>query len=134
VRRVDENELRAAADAGDADAMVKLADHLNEKHVYDEDTHEEEVQELLERAAELGHREAPYALGVLLRAWGNPEEAEPWLRRAADAGDAEAWAELGHLYDGEDDPEQAVRCYRRAAELGSRQGAENLALLEADAR
>jgi TPR repeat protein len=111
--------------------MVRLADFLAEQHAYD-DVPADEIRELLERAAGLGHSEAAFVLGAFLRAWDEPEEAEPWLRRAADGGHAEAWAELGHLFDSEGDPGEAVRCYRRAAELGSRQGAENLAALEAE--
>jgi TPR repeat protein len=112
--------------------MVELADHLAEAHAYDEDMPVDEIRELLERAAGLGHPEASYALGTYLRAWDEPDEAEPWLRRAADAGHVEAWTELGDLFDGEGDSGEALRCYRRAAELGSQSGAENLAALQAE--
>ncbi|MGF0316754.1 hypothetical protein [Nocardia fluminea] len=52
---------------------------------------------LLRRAAGLGHTDAMFNLGVVLKDQGEPDNAEIWWQRAADLGDADAMNNLGVL-------------------------------------
>ena len=80
----------------------------------------------IKRAAEQGHAEAQYNLGVMYQQGsGVPQnyvEAARWYRRAAEQGDAEAQYNLGSMYfDGLGVPVdgvEAVRWLRMAAEQG----------------
>ncbi|GIG59740.1 hypothetical protein Lfu02_41120 [Longispora fulva] len=121
---MDALELRRAAEAGDLDAMLALADLIGE-----EDPEDPEARDWYERAAASGRPEAMYAYGVVLRCDGDEEEAEPWLRRAAATGHTDAMVEIGHLFDHLDEPDQAREWYQRAADAGNADGAANLAAL-----
>ena len=81
------------------------------------------------KAAEQGHPEAQYNLGVMLGTSGlgrgiekNEKEAAKWYRKAADQGVPDAQYNLGWMYDnGAGVPEndkEAVMLYRKAAEQG----------------
>jgi len=78
------------------------------------------------RAAEAGHADAQFNLGVCyVNGDGvakDAEQAVSWYRRAAEAGHASAQFNLGICYFNGDgvakDAEQAVSWYRRAAEAG----------------
>ncbi len=78
------------------------------------------------QAAEQGHAEAQYRLGVMLRGdlgvARDVEAAAPWLRKAAEQGVARARSLLGHMYQfGQGVPHDdvaAAQWYRLAAESG----------------
>ncbi|WP_412537936.1 hypothetical protein R8Z50_18935 [Longispora sp. K20-0274] len=123
---MDALELRSAAQAGDPDAMLALADLIG-----GEDPEDPEARDWYERAAASGRPEAMYALGVVLRCDGDDEDAEPWLRRAAETGHTDAMVELGHLFDHLDEPDRALEWYGRAADAGNADGAANHAALTA---
>lgn len=86
------------------------------------------------KAAENGHAEAQFNLGVLLREGkGVPKdlgEAAAWFKKAADQGFAGAQYQLGLFYDEGlggilQDDARAAKFYRLAAEQGT-QGAQNI--------
>ncbi|MGY0231037.1 tetratricopeptide repeat protein [Longispora urticae] len=121
---MDALELRKAAEAGDAEAMVALADLIG-----GEDPEDPEALDWYGRAAAAGSIEGMYAFGVVLRCEGDEEQAEPWLRRAAATGHTDAMVEIGHIFDHLDEREQAMEWYQRAADAGNADGASNLAAL-----
>ncbi|MEU7758657.1 MULTISPECIES: tetratricopeptide repeat protein [Micromonospora] len=140
-----ETDLRAAAEAGDAESMVALAKLLaardepsgEELAWWEEAFHQghleavvvqgmllelayrgEEALNLFTSAAERSSAEAAWrAAGVLLRT-GRAREAERWLRQAAYAGNAEAAHNLAVLASLSGDMTTARRCSRKAAEAG----------------
>ena len=77
-------------------------------------------------AAELGHAEAQYNLGVMYATGEgvheDDAEAARWYRRAAEQGNAEAQFHLGEAYLSglgvPKDVDEATRWYRKAAEQG----------------
>jgi serine/threonine protein kinase/TPR repeat protein len=86
------------------------------------------------RAAERGHTDAAYRLGLLLER--TPEwrsAAVRWFRRAAEAGSTQGMNRLGRAYqDGRGVPydrAEALKWHRRAAEAGDVLGMYSLALL-----
>lgn len=93
----------------------------------------------LERAADAGDADAPFALGEILRAGrhGVPRDlprARHWLAVAADQGaSAEASHLLAHLYEtglgGKRDAVLAARYYAQAAEAGRGESAHRLGVL-----
>ncbi|MBB5956309.1 hypothetical protein FHS29_002895 [Saccharothrix tamanrassetensis] len=129
----DRTALRAAAQGGDADAMVELALLLEEDLTGedDEDELQDEVGGWLSRAAATGHVRGIAEFGSFLwHVWKDEDAALPWLRQAADAGQADAMAVLGDVYDFLGDVEQARRWYGQAAERGDEHAADNLAALD----
>ena len=93
------NQLRKAAEAGDAEAQYELGTRLyygNECKV-----NNEEAVKWFRKAAEQGHTKAQYLLGqsfVLgMGCKKNKEEAEKWLRKAAEKGYTKANAYLCYL-------------------------------------
>lgn len=94
----------------------------------DESEQEQEVEDLLRRAAEHGLPRALAELGSFL--WhvrGDDEEAYPWLLRAAEAGEADAMSRLGDIHDFRDEPREAIAWYEKSAALGDTLAAGNLA-------
>ena len=91
----------------------------------------------VKKAAEQGHADAQFTIGVMYaRGEGAPEddvEAERWYRQAAEQGHVDAQYNLGVMYDnGEGVPEddaEAVRWYRQAAEQGHALAQNNLGLM-----
>lgn len=90
------------------------------------------------KAAESGHSEAQYELGILLQEGkGVPQdtgEAAAWFEKAADRGVAWAQYRLGYLcHNGatgvNQDAERAAKFYRLAAEQGVAAAQNNLGLL-----
>ncbi|GAA3612563.1 helix-turn-helix domain-containing protein [Microlunatus ginsengisoli] len=78
-------EYYRRACAGDGDATYKIAKLLDDRPKPDPD----EAAWWYERAAESGHVEAMYSLGILLADRLVPRDLEgatPWLKRAAEAG------------------------------------------------
>ncbi len=83
----------------------------------------------VKKAAEQGHADAQYNLGVMYaNGDGVPEdyaEAVRWFRKAAEQGDALAQARLGVMYaTGEGVPEDVIQAYAWIS-LASAQGVEN---------
>lgn len=64
---------------------------------------EDEAIRLYKQAAEQGHAEAQFQLGIIYKGQGNAHrdtvEAVKWLRMAAEQGHEEAQEELGHSYE-----------------------------------
>jgi TPR repeat protein len=97
-----------------------------EKFYYEAENYEEAVK-WYRKAAEQGHANAQFYLGVLYHTGRgveqNYEEAIKWLRKATAQDFGPAQYLMGHLYrDGngvEKNYEEAVKWYRKAAEQGS---------------
>jgi TPR repeat protein len=77
-------------------------------------------------AAQSGHAEAAYCLGLLSRdsaLAANPAEALKWMRQSAEQGFAPAQEDLGVWYlagpGGAKNPAEAARWFRKAADKGS---------------
>jgi TPR repeat protein len=80
-------------------------------------------------AAEAGHHDAEYNLGVLSHQQGKLEEAGQWYRRAADAGHHVAEYNLGLLLYQQGRLEEAGQWYRRAADAGDHDAEYNVGVL-----
>lgn len=117
-------ELRRAAEGGDSDAQVQLANYIDNGLGMDKDSAQAVVW--YRKAAEQGHRDAQYILGVALRKGEgiekNEQQAVAWYRKAADAGLAcSQYALALALADGtgtDKDEKNAVKWYQRAAKQG----------------
>lgn len=124
-RNLDKAEalLAEAAGAGDAFARVTLAGLVERRKAPGWQARKEE---LLRQAADAGHPEAQYALGVLLyrddqasaeEQAGRNEAVLAWWQGAARQGHGAAQARLAEVYQ-ESDPVQALHWLRRAADNG----------------
>ena len=118
-------ELRLAAEQGDADAQYELGRMYNKGEGVPPDG--QEAVRWLQLAAEQGNANAQNKLGVM---YANGEgvsqdyqEAGRWFRLAAEQGNALAQNNLGRMYNkGEGMPQnygEAARWYRLAAEQGN---------------
>ena len=110
----DIDQLRQAAEQGDAEAQNKLgAMYANGERVPED---AREAVKWFRKAAEQGFASAQYNLGLMYdNGEGVPEddrEAAKWLRKAAEQGDASAQYNLGVMYaNGEGVPEDYVKAY-----------------------
>ena len=135
-----DDDLRAAADAGDRSAALKLGERLR-------DTDRASAESYLQKAADAGDVHAALRLGMLLwerrdldaaeemlrnatndtqgahalgmllwRERGNPEAAVEWLDRAAQADDPAAERDLGILLRENGDIQGAHHWLSRAAD------------------
>jgi len=116
----------------DPEAWLAMALSLEEDLTgyEDESEAEQEIENLLRRAADAGLPKAFGELGSFL--WHvreSDEDAYPWLLRAAESGDAAATNLLGDIHDFRDEPEEAVAWYEKGAALGDEQAAASLAAL-----
>ena len=94
----------------------------------DESDTEQEIENLLRRAADAGLPRAMAELGAFLwHVWGDDDGAHPWLLRAAEHGEAGAMSRLGDIHDFRDETDQAIAWYEKAAALGDQSAAGNLA-------
>ncbi|WP_233608704.1 tetratricopeptide repeat protein [Nocardia stercoris] len=105
---------RRAANAGDADAMYRLA-HLLEMRG---ETAEAEAETWYRRAADTGHPDAMRNLGRLFARRGETDEAAIWFRRAADTGYIPAMITFGYELEKRGETAEAVTWWRRAADTG----------------
>lgn len=111
-----EAELRRAAELGDAEAMVALADLISSGGPSRE---ENEDERWYRSAAEVGHPRALAVITTRLRVRGEDVEAERWLRRAVEAIDVPFFlVELGELLAARGELDEAEYWYRRAADGG----------------
>jgi TonB family protein len=117
-------ETRAAAEAGDGDAQLKLGMMLQQgKGVQRDDV---QALEWLSKAAEAGSAEAQFRIASLFLARESgavtAQQAHAWLLKAAEQGHAMAMMGLAGLYaTGKGtarDPEQAFVWLRKAADAG----------------
>jgi TPR repeat protein len=83
--------LRAAADAGDADAMYRLAKCLEERG------RRSEGGPWLRRAVDAGDADAMFELGLWTSVNRRDEDAERWYQRAFAAGRSDTKTEFGAL-------------------------------------
>ena len=105
-----QQELQAAADAGDAAAAFTLWERLR-------DADPAAAEGWLRTAAELGDVRAAHRLGVLLwRESNDPQAAVQWLDRAAQADDPAAERDLGIVLREHGDLQGAHHWLSRAAE------------------
>ena len=74
-KRSEENRLRKAAEAGDMDAAIDLADMLRDAGDLSG------AERWNRRAAEADNHDGIVGLGLVLSQMGKFEEAEPWLRK-----------------------------------------------------
>lgn len=105
------DELRTAAEAGNSDAALTLADHHAERAEWNE------AEEMYRLAAELGNSAGLDGLGRVLIELDRLNEAEDAFRAALGAGVAEAGLELAivlTMRGGPDDFEEAEALCRRA--------------------
>ncbi|MEV3964430.1 hypothetical protein AB0M34_26680 [Nocardia sp. NPDC050193] len=122
----ERGDLRAAAAAGDPDAMHEFARLLFYWNAIDE------AQNWYRRAAEAGHTIAMFEFGQLLHGIGPSGEALEWFRRAAEAGVVEAMLRAGSEFELRGDLDTAGIWFRRATAAGEDSAAGCLArVLEA---
>jgi TPR repeat protein len=112
------------------EAWLAKALSLEENLTGDEDESdtEQEIENLLRRAADAGLPRAMAELGSFL--WHvreDDDEAHPWLLRAAEHGEAASMSLLGDIHDFRDEADQAIAWYEKAAALGDESAAGNLA-------
>jgi tetratricopeptide (TPR) repeat protein/transcriptional regulator with XRE-family HTH domain len=107
-----ERYLRHGAEAGNGDAMLGLADLL-EQHS------SQEAEDWLRQAIELGVQGAPRRLRGMLTKIGRAQQAQEVLRQAAETGDDEAMEELAIVLEQHGRIEEAEGWLRRAVEIGS---------------
>lgn len=108
----------------------------------DEERNASEALRLFREAAERGHVQAQYNLGVLYATGSEiaPDqfEAVRWYRIAAERGHGDAQNNLGLMYDNgsgvEQDATEAVRWYRASAEQGNANAQSNLGWMYANGR
>ena len=89
------------------------------------------------RAAEQGHAEAQYNLGVMYQngegVQEDKREAVKWYRKSAEQGFANAQYNLGWMYSKgegvEEDKREAVKWYRKSAEQGIAEAQNNLGVM-----
>jgi TPR repeat protein len=119
-------ELKAASNSGDAEAMVIYGMRLLQAK--GEDANVVEGLDWLKKATEAGEAQAWYILGVV---YANQmgvkvdfDKAIDYWRKGAEAGDADCQTSLGMIYQAGDripsgieaDPAEAAKWYRMAAE------------------
>lgn len=135
-------ELRAAAQSGEPQALLDLADEL----AFGESMTDESLAESAtwyRRAAEKGNVDGQHQLALML--WNgegvekNEIEAVQWFRRAAEQGKATSQYWLATAYEFGDggvtaDPAEAAKWYRRAADQGHASSQSNLGQLYAEGR
>ena len=117
--------LRRAAEAGDAEAMLRLGNRYRTGEGVQQDF--TEAVRCYRNAADAGQKDAMLYLGIgYYYGYGvdkDVAEALGWYRKAADAGNANAMVNLGVCYyKGEgvaEDPAEAERWFRKAAEAGN---------------
>eukprot|EP01034_Spumella_vulgaris_P040365 gene40365-49920_t len=117
-------ETRAAAEAGDVEAQLKLGEmYQHGKGVQRDDA---QALEWLTKAAEAGNPEAQFRVAsfFLVREFGpvNAEQAHQWLLKAAEQGHAMAMMGLAAQYmtgkGADKDPKQGFAWLRKAADAG----------------
>jgi len=123
-----EEWLRSAADAGNADAAWCLAIQLEDGP---------ERDRLLQRAGELGNRNAQRDLGALYATgdWSGPKDqalAVHWYQKAAEQGHEDARYNLGFMYILGEGVEANVDAGLRWFKLSAEQGSECAMRLLAD--
>ena len=116
---------RLAADAGDGNAVLWLADLLAGRGDPDG------AAQVLRARAEAGDMRAAYHLAELLAERGEPDEGTQILRGRADAGDRHAARQLALLLELRGDPEEAAQILRTLADDGDEQAAQQLGHLRA---
>jgi biofilm PGA synthesis N-glycosyltransferase PgaC len=132
---VDSHAYLDAAEAGDAEAQVRLG-QLCALTLDPPDL--TQARMWWTRAAEAGHAEAQNNLGILLATELDPPEvaeAGMWWTRAAEAGHVEAQFNLGVLLATELDPPEVAEAgmwWTRAAEAGHVEAQNNLGVLLAE--
>ena len=127
-------DYRRAAEAGDVDAQLKLADIYKSGDGVSQDY--AEAVKWYRLAAEQGDPDAQASLGVAYRDGSGVAqdkiEAVRWFRVAAEAGDGKGMNELGFAYFSGNgvakDIDQALRWFRAAAAAGNTIAAWNLAV------
>ncbi|MBI3900427.1 MAG: protein kinase [Gammaproteobacteria bacterium] len=82
------DRVKAAAEAGDANAQFRLAHMLWDGTAGTRD--ETQARDWMERAAEQGHRDAQFALGSFYERRNDVRTAAGWYQRAAEAGHNDA--------------------------------------------
>jgi TPR repeat protein len=119
-------ELKAASDSGDTEAMVVYSMRLLQGE--GEESNVTEGLDWLHKAADAGDTQAWYALGVAyLNGIGveiDYSQAIGYLRKGAEAGDADCQTSMGMIFQAGDriptgieaDPAEAAKWYRMAAE------------------
>jgi len=117
--------LRRAAEAGDAEKMLRLGNRYRTGGGVQKDF--TEAMRWYRKAADAGQKDALLYLGIgYYNGYGvdkDVAEALRWYRKADDAGNANAMGSLGYAYfKGEgvaQDPAEAERWYRKAADAGN---------------
>ncbi len=133
--------LLARASQGDVQAMTELGLALAEGRGVQADA--AQAADWMRKAAEAGHPEAQYRLGLMYEnglgvAQGEPWEMLRWLNEAASKGHAGAQTALGRLYLSggavEPDDAEAARWFERAAMTGSAEAQRMLGELYLEGR
>src|SRR5690349_13967026 len=122
-------ELITRAEAGDAQAQLRLASAYETGQGVDRDAGE--AEKWYRRAAESGLADAQNSVGSILQARGQYAEALPWYEKASNQGHAPATNNLAYLHDlGRGVPQdrrKGFELYSKAADLGWAEAMWNLA-------
>ena len=131
------DEYNEIQDTASVDEWFRLAEESAEKENYTE------ALKWYQKAAEAGHAESQYALGLsYLEGWDVPVDEKrgvDWIRKAAEAGYTDAMYELGGCYhygkgirknqtQADKWYKKAVQEYKKAADAGDTKGQTSLAL------
>jgi TPR repeat protein len=108
----DYEQVLAAAQAGDPEAMNRLGILLGRRGQRDEATG------WLQRAAEAGNLKAMHNVGRVLFTNGDLDTAEVWLRKAVDQGNSDALTTLGSVLVRKGDKAEGESVLRSRAEIG----------------
>jgi TPR repeat protein len=135
---IDVEEVRARAEAGDAEAQIELGDLYSVGRSVEQD--HDQALEWYRAAAAQGAVEAEFSIGLAYAQGQGVEqdldEAIEWYRKAAAGGSARAQLNLGALYDlgqgVEQDYATALEWYRKAADAGLGMAHYNIGVLYAN--
>ncbi len=134
-------ELKAASDGGDAEAMLVYGMRILQGEGDDADA--AKGLEWVHKAADAGETQAWYALGVVYanemgveRDW---DKAIGFWRKGAELGDADCQTSMGMVYQAGEkipsgvkaDPAEAAKWYDMAAEQGHTEAIQHLAMMNA---
>jgi TPR repeat protein len=134
-------QLKTLATAGNADAMIELADRLVEGRGLDKNP--QEALKWFQQAADAGNAQGWYGVGFMYSdgRLGTPDAAKgmTYFRKGAEAGNADCQASLGLYYQAGEkipggvkaDPAEAVKWYRLAAAQNHTEAIQHLAMMNA---
>lgn len=116
-----------AARMGDPEAQYEVGNAYRKGRGIEAD--EEESAEWYRKAAEQGHTNATFQLGIYYKNRNDFEHALEWLKKSASKGDADSMTSIGNTYMLMSDQDEALKWYKKAAELGDARAVNMLKML-----